>query len=304
MGKMHPLEAAYVKASAKAGLLWEPIMPGQGARTDTSENFPKLLDAGFKSHRDATSCIRAGYLLRDGELDTYFDVAREEAKQITLGGAEHAWRSHRDDDIPAKEWLDNTLMLGDFREADIPPNSIDLILTDPPYGEEALPLFEALSEKAAEWLVPGGWCVTYAGQWALPRVMKALGKHLSYFWTAAILHSGDKTYMRKHHIENGWKPVPIFHKPPLDVAWAKMNDLQSSEFYVSGGQEKEFHLWQQAVGEAEYLLRHFCRSGAVVADPMCGSGTTLVAAKRLGHRYIGIDIDRQALASATERLAE
>jgi len=40
----------------------------------------------------------------------------------------------------------------------------------------------------------------------------------------------------------------------------------------------------------------------VVIDPYCGSGTTLVAAKLLGHDYIGIDISKEYIKKSRERL--
>ncbi len=42
--------------------------------------------------------------------------------------------------------------------------------------------------------------------------------------------------------------------------------------------------------------------GKVVLDPFCGSGTTLVAAKLLGHHYIGIDISPEYVEYARRRL--
>jgi len=41
----------------------------------------------------------------------------------------------------------------------------------------------------------------------------------------------------------------------------------------------------------------------VVIDPYCGSGTTLVAAKILGHHHIGIDSSEEYVAHARDRLA-
>ncbi len=40
----------------------------------------------------------------------------------------------------------------------------------------------------------------------------------------------------------------------------------------------------------------------VVLDPYCGSGTTLVAAKILGHNFIGIEISQEYIKYAEERL--
>jgi DNA modification methylase len=41
---------------------------------------------------------------------------------------------------------------------------------------------------------------------------------------------------------------------------------------------------------------------SIVLDPMCGSGTTCLAAKKLGRRFIGIDINREYVKLARNRL--
>ncbi len=57
----------------------------------------------------------------------------------------------------------------------------------------------------------------------------------------------------------------------------------------------------------EALLRRIVlassRRGELVLDPFVGSGTTVVAAKRLGRRYLGIDISEQYVSHVTNRLA-
>ena len=51
---------------------------------------------------------------------------------------------------------------------------------------------------------------------------------------------------------------------------------------------------------AIYSIMHN-RQGVVI-DPYCGSGTTCVAAKLLGHKYIGIDISPEYIEMAKQRL--
>lgn len=41
----------------------------------------------------------------------------------------------------------------------------------------------------------------------------------------------------------------------------------------------------------------------IIIDPYCGSGTTLVAAKLLGHDYVGIEISKEYADSAKTRIA-
>ena len=54
----------------------------------------------------------------------------------------------------------------------------------------------------------------------------------------------------------------------------------------------------------ERIVRASSLPGATVADLMCGSGTTLVAAARLGRRFVGGDRSPVAIATTKRRLTE
>ena len=49
-------------------------------------------------------------------------------------------------------------------------------------------------------------------------------------------------------------------------------------------------------------IKSWANEDAIVLDPMCGSGTTCVAAYDLKRRYIGIDISPEYCALAKNRL--
>ena len=49
---------------------------------------------------------------------------------------------------------------------------------------------------------------------------------------------------------------------------------------------------------AESLLRNISAPDAIILDPMAGSGTTIVAAKKLGREALGFDLDPLALLIA------
>lgn len=52
----------------------------------------------------------------------------------------------------------------------------------------------------------------------------------------------------------------------------------------------------------EVLIKASSNSGDIVLDPMCGCGTTIVVAHKLGRRWVGIDISSQACGIMRERM--
>jgi site-specific DNA-methyltransferase (adenine-specific) len=203
---------------------------------------------------------------------------------------------------------DHNVLCGDFREIgqQVADNSVALIVTDPPYGKEYLDLYVALGEFAARVLEPGGLCLAYSGSLYLPDKLAALGQSLEYYWTFAVAYPDRKANnarrmgnsVRKPRIYQSWKPIVGFVKPPLNCWWHFFGDV------LPGNRQKAEHVWQQNVEEARYLIEHLAPPNGTVIDPMCGSGTSLVAAAQLGRPYVGIELNKATAARARARLAE
>jgi DNA modification methylase len=63
------------------------------------------------------------------------------------------------------------------------------------------------------------------------------------------------------------------------------------------------HPCPKAVEEMQFLAEALSRPGDIVLDPFCGSGSTLVAAKKLGRHYIGCDLSEKYCRLAKYRLS-
>ncbi|MBU2010443.1 transcriptional repressor LexA [Patescibacteria group bacterium] len=68
--------------------------------------------------------------------------------------------------------------------------------------------------------------------------------------------------------------------------------------------EGNFHEAQKPVALLEYLIRLTTRENQVVLDPFMGSGSTLVAAKKINRKYIGFDTSDKYCDIAKKRINE
>jgi len=226
-------------------------------------------------------------------------------RDIPLKRAERIVRKKKNEESRGNNYEDLEaglvkLMLGDFRDrcSEIEDNSVDMVITDPLYCHESLPIWLDLSRICSEKLKPGGILVTYSGVQYLPNVLQMLGEHLTYLWTAAIRHSGSKKMFRPVKVNQAWKPILIYYKKPLERYWDPFLDM------VSGGEEKTDHPYQQSTAEALHYIKALARPNATVWDPLVGSGTSLVAGlhANLGLTLIGCEIDKAAYAVAQQRI--
>jgi site-specific DNA-methyltransferase (adenine-specific) len=65
---------------------------------------------------------------------------------------------------------------------------------------------------------------------------------------------------------------------------------------------KRQHPTQKPEALAEFFIKLHSKRGDLVLDPFMGSGTTLAAAKKLGRRAIGIDLEKRWCRMAAKRL--
>lgn len=183
---------------------------------------------------------------------------------------------------------DVAILTGDMRKlgAELEPESVDAIVTDPPYPKEYLPLWSDLARLAGRVLKPGGYLVAYSGQICLPEVMAMLSEHLRYCWLAGVYLHGPHPQIWPRRVRNALRVVLIYQRPPIEARDRWFTDLVDSP-----APSKEYHEWGQAVEPVRYYLEQFTEPGDLVLDPFLGGGTTAVACVQTSRRVIGFEAD-------------
>ena len=67
---------------------------------------------------------------------------------------------------------------------------------------------------------------------------------------------------------------------------------------------KKRHPHEKPIDLLKILIRNSTNEGDVILDPFLGSGSTAVAAKLLGRKYIGIELKKEFIAVAESRLRD
>jgi DNA methylase len=202
---------------------------------------------------------------------------------------------------PVLAALPSGLHHGDFRELSdcIPDNSVELVLTDPPYDKDSVSLYGDAARIAARILKPGGSFLAYSGQKYFPEMGLLCSQHLKYWWTFACLHSGSNQMLEKLGVRCGWKPIVWFVKDHRGDVTNVIRDIVNV-----GSEEKKLHEWQQSEEEAAYLIKQFTSENGLVVDFCLGSGTVAVGAKKLNRQWIGFEADASAINKIVKRLAD
>lgn len=152
----------------------------------------------------------------------------------------------------------------------------------------------------------------------IPRLMKKMN---AFIFCAEAQLSAYIAWAERH----GYKFAILLWEKPLNIISKKrfsqnvefiiriydngtaLNNLEENELYNrvfhSRVVTKKKHPTQKPTEIFERLIKLTTQEGDAVLDPFLGSGTTAVAAKRLGRIYVGIERDDKFFATAEERVA-
>ena len=210
------------------------------------------------------------------------------------------------------EQLRNDVARGDCIDVmrSMPWACVDFILTDPPYlvnyrdrsgrrvaNDDNEAWLKPAFRQMYRVLRPNSLCVSFYG-WNKVDLFMAAWREAGFDVVGHIVfrkrYSSKARYLSYEHesaylLAKGRPSLPS--SPVPDVL----------DWQYSGNR---LHPTQKPVQPLKTLIGAFTKPGAVVLDPFCGSGSTLIAAQELGRRFIGIELDEQHHCTASSRIAQ
>lgn len=208
----------------------------------------------------------------------------------------------------------------------LPEDSVDLIVTDPPYGiglykegsavssskfaesqgtmydDDPKTIMDMLDETfmhAARLLKPDGHAYVFFHMTRYEPVYLMLKRHFGeceatpLIWMKQTTGIGDPTRSWIYSYE----PCFWVNRGRILVKPQPFNVLK----YDTVG--KKIHSVEKPVALMRHLIEASAVKGEIVLDPFAGSGSTLVAAAQLGCRFIGIEKHQDFYRSAVDRVA-
>ena len=226
----------------------------------------------------------------------------------------------------------------------IPDGSVDLVLTDPPYGTTAckwdsvIP-FEPMWEQLNRIIKPNGAICLFGSEPFSSALRISNIKHFKYDWIwektrATDFVNANNKPLKKHEVisvfsngttANGSNKKMVYSPQGLIETERKVKRTSrgfqgerpnQKDEYVSfftnyptsvlkfSSIGKTIHPTQKPVELLEYLIHTYTNDGETVLDFTMGSGSTGVACVNTNRRFIGIELDEGYFNIAKKRIEE
>jgi site-specific DNA-methyltransferase (adenine-specific) len=208
------------------------------------------------------------------------------------------------------------LIHGDCLEEmkNIPDGSVDMVLTDPPYGMSYQSNYREKKHSKIENDSNLDWLDDFCKE--MFRVSKDNTAHYVFtsFHNIDIFKQKLQLYFKVKNIlvweknntsmgdlEGDFAPkiefVIFLHK-----GVRKINGSRDPNIFKFNKTANDNHPTEKPVGLCEYLMGKFSDEGHTILDPFMGSGTTGVAARATDRNFIGIEKDESYFNIAKKRI--
>lgn len=211
----------------------------------------------------------------------------------------------------------NKIIHGDCLKVikEIPSQSIDLVVTDPPYGIDYRSNHGKKEYKerihSHTWDISFDFTEYYNQCWRILKpdcFMYVFGRHENFSLMYDKLKADrillwDKMHNGMGELTDwgiGYEFIYLFKKGSPKLRGKRINGIIN--FKHIGFFDKTVHPTQKPVGLIELIIKKSSDVDDIVFDPFLGSGTTAIACKKLDRKFIGIEIDKKYCDIAKKRI--
>lgn len=204
-----------------------------------------------------------------------------------------------------------TIYHGDCRDVLPSITMADALVTDPPYGigwkraswaddPASYPERMGMLVREARRTVANGWCFVF-------QAMLNVGRFHEWFPNGWRIYAACKNFaqVRPTGVWHSWDPVVFWANgvPPRNTNAAETVNRDFSVGNVAGVFGDQIgHPCPRPRDTMEHIVSIASLPGQTILDPFAGAGTTLLAAKELGRRAIGVEIEERYCEIAARRL--
>jgi len=196
----------------------------------------------------------------------------------------------------------NKIYCGDCLELmkELPDKSVDLVLTDPPYGKKPVGHFGqksaiSFSENDYRWdIKPSIEYFNEIFRISKNQIIWGMNYFIDYLKPTNSIIIWNK--------RNGNNPYA-----DAELAWTSYTSaVKNYDYFWLGSHahriEKIYHPTQKATQVIQLIIADYSNPSDIILDPFIGSGTTAVAAIRTDRQFIGMEISPEYCKIAEKRI--
>lgn len=191
-----------------------------------------------------------------------------------------------------------TIYHGDCREILPSLPKVDLVLTDPQYGVNER--YESGKDDEESVMIAVDvidLCRALADRIVLTPGVKHLFRYPAPTWTGSFFYPAGTGLCPWGFV--CWQPILFYGRDPYGGKGSRPDSRLSTETAENNG-----HPCPKPIEQWLWLTNRVSLPDETILDPFMGSGTTLRAAKDLGRKAIGIEIEERYCEIAANRLRQ